>query len=455
MIGKHKPAIGDLFRSNLNQILNLNHELVLLSKEVDWTWIENELSVYYSDKGRPSVPIRTMVGMLLLKHLYNRSDESVVAGWVENPYWQYFTGESFFQHEPPFNPTDFVHFRKRIGEEGMEKILTLTVKLHPEAAKEEQVQFDTTVQEKNISYPTDTKLQRRIMSYLRTIAEWEDLDLRQSYVRIEKRLLLAMRFGHHPKHKKVAQKARRKFKTITGRLLRDVQRKLDPVMLAHYQPYLDLYAEVLAQKRSDKNKIYSLHEPHVKCISKGKAHKKYEFGNKVGITRGCQTGVILGVKSYTENIYDGHALPAALAQSSRILEQVGGQRPKEAIVDRGCRGRKQIEGTKISIPSRPTSTDTKYQKTKKRKKFRSRAAIEPIIGHLKHDHRMLRNYLSGTIGDAINAMAAGCAFNIKMRLRQIKMTFFSLVAILINTYHLRTRSIGQHQIAWTPHSVNI
>lgn len=421
MLGKRGPQNQeDLFRSRLDQIISPNHELVILAAEVDWNWIEQELNGYYSEEGRPSVPVRTMVGMLLLKQLYNQSDESVLERWIENPYWQYFTGETYFQHKPPFDPTDFVYFRKRVGEKGMEKVLALTVKLHPGSEDEPVVQIDTTVQEKNITYPTDSKLQRRIIEYLWWLAEAEGIQLRQSYKFVLKELRMQMHNGHHPRRRKQARKAANKIKTICGRLLRDVERKLDEAKRAHYQPWLELYRQVLNQKQNDTNKIYSLHEPQVCCIAKGKAHKKYEFGNKVAICRAAKSGVIVGMKSFEENIYDGHALEPALDQAQRIREQAGGNRPQIAVVDRGCQGRKQIAGTDILIPGRRTKAQSLYEGRKLKALFRGRAGIEPVIGHLKHDHRMLRNFLSGALGDAVNSLLAGAAFNLKKRINQLK-----------------------------------
>lgn len=421
MLGK-KPKKNqvELFRSRLSQIISPNHELAILAGEIDWDWIENELKGYYSHEGRPSVPIRTMAGMLLLKQLYNQSDESVLQRWVENPYWQYFTGETYFQHKPPFDPTDFVYFRKRAGEEGMEKVLSLTVKLHCNAHEEETVQIDTTVQEKNITFPTDAKLQQRIIEYLWWIAGQEGIQLRQSYKFVLKKLRLQMYNGHHPRRQKQARKARKKVKTICGRLLRDLERKLSEEQLAHYRPWLALYRQVLAQKQNSKDKIYSLHEPEVYCVAKGKAHKKYEFGCKIAVVRNAKSGVITGMKSFAQNVFDGHALLPALAQCQRIREALGGVRPKLAVVDRGCRGRKLIDGTRILIPGPPKKDQSVSEKRRLRKLFRARAGIEPVIGHLKHDHRMLRNFLSGVIGDAINALLAGAAFNLKLRLNQLR-----------------------------------
>lgn len=474
MLGKHDPQDqSDLFRSRLDQPISPNHQLAILAGEIDWDWIEDQLKGYYSDEGRPSVPIRTMVGLLLLKQLYNQSDESVLDRWIENPYWQYFTGETWFQHKPPFDPTDFVYFRKRVGKQGMEKVLSLTVKLHDGAASETVVQIDTTVQEKNITFPTDAKLQRRIIQYLWAIADQQGLVLRQSYKFVVKRLRQEMQNGHHPRRRKNARKAGRKLKTIVGRLLRDVERKLDPGIFFYYKPWLDLYRKVLEQKRHDKNKIYSLHELEVNCIAKGKAHKKYEFGNKVAVVRNAGSGVITGMESFETNIYDGHALEPALEQSQRIREDIGGIRPTVAVVDRGCKGRKTIGTTEImiymtriglgnpkpdsvsiyrtlrafgfpnllivGIPGRPPKKMSNYEKRKRRKMFRARAGIEPVIGHLKHDHRMIRNFLSGTLGDVVSALLAGAAFNLKMRLNQLKIdlkSFFQFLNQMINNFQM-------------------
>jgi transposase, IS5 family len=421
MLGKttHTEQL-EIFRPQLKQLLASSHELVHLAKEVDWQWIEESLKDYYAEVGRPSVPIRCIVGMLLLKHIFNESDESVLDRWVENPYWQYFTGEQFFQHEKPFDPSDFPKFRHRIGEQGMEKVLSLSIKLHPGTEKEAEVQVDPTVQEKAITFPTDTKLYKKIIEKCRKIAKVEDIALRQSYRRKLKQLMLAQRNSQHPKRKKKARAAQRKIKTIAGRLVRELERKLPEDIHGWYAEQLTLFKRVLAQQRYDKNKIYSLHAPEVCCIAKGKEHKPYEFGSKVAVVRCAKRGVIVGMTNFNTNIYDGHTLTPALAQAERVRVAVGGDRPKIATVDRGCKGQKQIYGTQICIPAAPTKQATAYQKRKARQQFRRRAGIEPVISHLKHDHRMIRNFLRGVLGDAINALLAACAFNVKKRYNQIR-----------------------------------
>ncbi len=421
MLGKstHTDQL-DMFRPQLKQLLASSHELVQLAEEVDWAWIEEGLKDNYAEVGRPSVPIRCIVGMLLLKHMFNESDETVLDRWVENPYWQYFTGEQFFQHEKPFDASDFPKFRHRIGEQGMEKVLSLSIKLHPGAEKEAEVQIDPTVQEKNITFPTDTKLYKKIIEKCRKIAKEEGVVLRQSYRRKLKELMLAQRNSQHPKRRKQARAAQRKIKTIAGRLVRELERKLPEAVQGWYSELFTLFKRVLAQQRHDKNKVYSLHAPEVCCIAKGKEHKPYEFGSKVAVVRGAQSGVIVGMRNFNTNAYDGHTLEPALAQSERVRVAVGGNRPKRVVVDRGGRGQKRIQGTEICIPSPPTKQATAYQKRRARERFRRRAGIEPVISHLKHDHRMIRNFLRGALGDAINALLAACAFNVKKRYNQIR-----------------------------------
>lgn len=427
MKGKIKPQDQiELFKSRLDNMIDIEHQLCVLAREIDWNWIDQEFSDLYADQGRPSVPVRTMVGMLLLKHLYDQSDESVLARWVENPYWQYFTGETHFQHKPPFNPTDFVHFRKRVGEKGMEKILSLTVRLHYGSATEPEIVIDTTVQEKNITYPTDDKLAWKIIRYCWSYADAEGITLRQSYRFVAKSLRLKLHNGHHPKRRKAADKARKKLKTIAGRLVRDLERKMDQHALSWYGESLDLFKHVLAQEVGDKDKRYSLHEPDVWCIAKGKAHKKYEFGCKVSVARTALSGVIVGMKSFKENPYDGDTLQDSLEQVERVRVDAFGDRPALAVADRGYRGRKQIGETQVLCPGRSKASDTQYQKRKQRERFRRRAGIEPIISHLKYDHRMWRNFLAGAHGDMVNCIMAGSAFNLKKRLNQIKTALHAL-----------------------------
>jgi IS5 family transposase len=418
----------NVFRTPLVSVINMEHELVILAQRIDWEQVEKDFSIYYPELGRPAVPIRKMVGSMLLKQMYNLGDETFVARWIENPYWQYFCGEVFFQYDEPYDPSDFVHFRKRIGEEGAQKILKLSISLFDcKEVHEKEILIDTTVQEKNITFPTDSKLHKKIIEGCIKISEKENIKLRQRYTRIVKQLMIDQRFREHPRRKKKANAAARKLKTIAGRMVRDVERKLDDMdRLSFYDEQLWLYLLVLGQKRDDKNKIYSFHSPEVKCISKGKEHKKYEFGNKSCFAITKKSGIVVGALAFEENIYDGHAIEPQLAQVEDLL----GRLPETALVDRGCKGRKSILGVNIKIPCSGKGK-TAYQKRKEREQFRRRASIEPIIGHLKQDHRMLRNYLKGVEGDMINTLLAGAAFNMMKMLRKIRESIICVLNELI------------------------
>ena len=417
-----------IFEVALESFIDMNHELVLLSKQIDWAEVESDFAEYYcADNGRPSIPIRTMVGMMLLKNIYNLSDEGVVARWVENPYMQYFTGEKVFRKRPPMDPIDMTKFRKRIGEGGAEKILRISLMVNAEEVTEkelEQVMIDSTVQEKNITFPTDAKLYRKIIERVLKMSAREHIRLRRSYTREVKALKLKVRFMNHPKRKKEGLKAVRRLRTIAKAMVNDISRKLSDAQMSFYRKDIDLYLRVIRQERGDKDKVYSLHEPEVECISKGKEHKKYEFGNKSAIVK-TGSGLIVGALAFHGNPYDGHTLPAHLEQVRRLT----GHTPKEALTDRGYRGKKRVGVTEISIPSSGTPGQSYCQKRKARKKFCRRAGIEPVIGHLKSDHRMIRNYLKGTLGDAISTMMAAAAFNMRHWMNKHAMPY--VVSILL------------------------
>ena len=408
----------------LKEILNLKEPLYQLSDKMPWGEIEKEFEKYYVNFGRPAKPIRLMVSLLLLKQIYNLGDETVVESWVQNPYWQYFSGYTMFQWKFPIEPTDLVHFRKRIGKKGIEKIFKISIDLHGKKSKENEVVIDTTVQEKNITYPTDVKLHKKIIDKCVKIALEEDVELRQSYRRISKQLVIDQRGNRSKKGKTKARKSAKKLKTIAGRLTRELRRKLTKELLQRYEEEIKLFEKVLSQQKGDNNKIYSLHEPKVYCMSKGKAHKRFEFGSKVSIVLTKNSGIAVGAYNFEENIYDGHTLPEVLEQIKRLTEK----EPKVAIVDRGYRGESKVGNTEILRPKRPKKKATAYEKTKARKRFRRRAAIEPVIGHLKQDFRLSRNFLKGTQGDMVNVLLAAAAYNLTkwMRIESKKIFLFVL-----------------------------
>lgn len=403
---KHNPQLG-MF-SGLSDQLNQKHPLYLLAHKIQWSVFEEAFKVYYSEKmGKPSKPIRLMVSLLILKYLRNLSDESIVEQWSENLYYQYFSGEQYFQPTIPCVPTELVAFRQRIGEAGVELILKESIRINEppdDTPSASVVSIDTTVQEKNITYPTDDKLYKKIIKKCWKIADDENIDLRQSYTRTVKRLSHIQRFKGRKEGAKDARKASKKIKVIAGRLVRDLARKLPLDRLGIYLPDFKLYQRVLAQKRGDSDKIYSLHEPNVKCYSKGKEHKKFEFGSKASIILDQGTGIIMGAFNFTQTLHDSKTLPQVLEQYERLCGKEAG----EVFVDRGYRGISTYKTTQINVP-KPNKNISKA----KRKKHSKRAAIEPVISHLKQHYRLCRNFLKGIIGDMMNLILSAAAMNFK------------------------------------------
>ena len=360
----------------------------------------------------------------MLKHIRNISDESIVEQWSENLYYQYFCGLQEFIATVPCEASELVHFRKR-GESGIELIFRESIRINGDDSYDPHASADTTVQEKNITFPTDSKLHGKIIKKTLKIIQREQLPLRQSYTRTLKKLGVDQRFRNHPKNKSKARKADKKVKTIAGGLVRELERNVLPD--SDHQETILLFKQVLAQTRGSKNKIYSLNAPEVLCISKGKEHKKYEFGNKVSIVKTQNSGVIVGAMGF-RNEFDGHALTPALAQVNKLI----GQEPKTVSVDRGYKGNTQIGSTKIQIP-KPFNDkkQTKYKQNRLKEDHRRRVSIEPVIDHLKTDHRLGRNFYKGIIGDNINIMLAAAAFNFKRMMNRWKYSFFVFFQNLI------------------------
>ncbi|CAG0909942.1 unnamed protein product, partial [Cyprideis torosa] len=329
-----------------------------------------------------------MTSLLILKAVYNLSHEVLVEQhWEMNAYFQYFGGVSVQQWSRPCAANDLVHFRQRIGEQGLEKILKQSIDKHGKDGKDPNVSIDTSAQEKNIAYPTDAKLHKKIIDKCAKMAKENGIKLRRSY--------------------------KRKLKTIAGRLFRELGSKLPDGACA---AELETFKKVLAQQKNSKNKIYSLHEPEAYCMSKGKAHKKYEYGCKASVVLTQKTGIIFGAMTFKNNVYNGHILEDVLAQTKGLT----GKAPKTATVDRGYKGKQRLGATQVNVPKPPLKKDSDHQKRKKRKHFRGKAAVEPIIGHLKQDHRAPKNFLKEQIGDSINFVMAAAGFNFKKLMAKLK-----------------------------------
>jgi transposase, IS5 family len=419
----------DLFRARLSQQIDVRHPLVRLAGVIDWDVFEARFGeLYHPHLGRPGVPIRLMVGLCYLQHTFRLSDEEVVARWVENPYWQYFCGFDYLQLALPIDPSSLVRWRQRIGQEGMELLLqeTIAAATRAEAVKAqslERVSVDTTVQPKAIAHPLDSRLYHRGREILVRLAKRHGVPLRQSYARLGKKALrLASRYAHARQMKRARPEIRR-LKTYLGRVFRDVRRKLEgrPEVAAHFAAALARVEQLLAQQRTDKNKLYALHAPEVACIAKGKAHKKYEFGAKVSVAVTNREGLVVGMQSHPGNPYDGQTLAPALAQ----VERLTGLAPERCYVDRGYRGHGVSGATAVVVAGRRRGITPTMQR-----ELRRRAAIEAMIGHMKLDGRLARNHLKGAVGDAIHALLSGAGHNLRLILRHLARLLRALLLAL-------------------------
>lgn len=403
-----------LFKPLLRDIVSSNHAMVRLADAIDWKSFEDGLDeCFCSDNGRPSCSVRLMVGLHYLKYASGMSDESVLAEWLENPYWQYFTGEIYFEHEYPTDQSSMSRWRKKLAKSGAEKMLEESLKtgLREGFIKKtdlNRVNVDSTVQEKAVRYPTDARLYDRMRERLVKSARQNDVELRQTYDRISKKVLRSQSGYAKANQFKRARKATKRLKTFLGRVVRDIERKISHPD-AELQRLIELGRRLLTQKKTDRNKLYSVHEPQVECIGKGKAHKKFEFGTKVGLVTSAKTNWIVGAEAYSGNPYDGHTLKSALSQTAKIL----GNEPEMAICDLGYRGHNYEGECNIQVVNR-------FRKRVSKSLCRwwnRRSAIEPVIGHCKSEHRMDRNQLRGKLGDELNVIFAAAGFNFRKLLR--------------------------------------
>ena len=405
----------DLYRVELEKIIDAEHSIVKLTKAVDWEGMEEAFGAFFCvDNGRPAIATRLMVTLNYLKYTYGMSDEGVLEGWVENPYWQYLSGMKWFEHEYPIEASSMSRWRKRIGEQGAETLLKETIKagLRLKAIKASEckrVNIDTTVQEKEIRYPTDGRLYDRARERLVKTAERSGISLRQKYTRVSKHALMKQSRYAHARQLQRAKRETRRLKTYLGRVIRDIERK-EPCPKKELESLLNISKGIFKQERTDKNKIYSVHEPQVECISKGKAHKRYEIGCKVSVAVTSRGVWFVGAKAMHGNPYDGHTLTKAIEQVEKIAV-----RTEHVFVDRGYRKHGYEGDVTVHVDrERRGSTAKSLWRWMKR-----RAAVEPSIGHLKHEHCMDRNRLKGKCGDALNAILSASGMNFRKLIRRL------------------------------------
>ena len=423
---KKKSTEADIFRSYLPNMLNMNHTLCKLAQKIDWDSLYETFKDLYSQSfGRPAKSVRLMVGLHYLKYLKNLSDEELVSGWIENPYWQYFCGEEYFQTDFPIHPTSMTKWRNRLQGSKLQKLLEATIETGFRTStiqrrSIENVNVDTTVQEKHIAYPTDIALYYRLIGRLVKFAKSYSVSLKQTYCRVGKSLLRKSSGYIHARQMKRAAKVRKKMKTFLGRLYRDILRKATDELLAcaGFKELQLLVTRAMKQTRTSKNKLYSTHEPHVECICKGKAHKRYEFGCKVGFASTSKEGFIVSVTTLHGNPYDGHTLQQTLKLAEENTHNFGAIR--NVYVDLGYRKHDYEGNATVNIVGRSRRKLTRSQ----RKWFNRRSVIEADIGHMKNDHRLNKNYLKGKKGDEINAVLAACGYNLRCIYRRIASIFF-------------------------------
>ena len=419
-----------LFTSKLEQILNDQHPLCRLADTIEWSEFEKAFGKLYDPGfGRPAINTRLMVGLHYLKYAFNLSDGSAVEQWIENPYWQYFCGEQYFQHQFPIDPSSMTRWRNRLKADGMEKLLEETIKTGLKSGVLKQHQFkkltvDTTVQEKAISFPTDAKLYHKMRVKLVNKAKQYGINIRQSYDRVGKRSFVMQHRYAHARQMKRSRRELRKLRTYLGRVTRDIERKLIQMpdrINKEFCGLIDISHRLLSQQKDSHNKIYSIHEPLVSCISKGKTHKKYEFGCKVGLVSPIGNAFVVGAVAFEGNPYDGHTLYDSLIQSKRLLNRENDF--EDVYVDDGYKSHGCEELADVHIVKKG------WRKLSRsiRKWFGKRSMIEPVIGHCKSDNRLDRNHLKGTDGDKVNAILSACGFNIHKLLRKI---IFWLVRII-------------------------
>jgi IS5 family transposase len=441
----------DFFRARLADMIDPRHPLAVLATRLPWQALETTLAPAFVRKERPGITVlvedlfgptqqvagagvsaagrprlrsRLMLSLLYLKHAFDLSDEELVERWSENVVWQFFSGEDYYQPKLPCDATQIGRFRSAIGEAGVEELLKATIDtaLSSKAirpAEFERVIVDSTVQEKAIAHPVDSRLLEIARYQVVKAAKAAGISLKQTFAKEGKTLRRKAGGYAHAKQFKRLRRVVKRQRTILGIVLREIERKQAAACgtlsaLATLRTLMQRAERIRVQQRNDKNKLYAMHAPEVECIGKGKARKPYEFGVKASIAVTHKSGLIVGARTFPGNPYDGHQLNQQLEQTGILLEDVGVV-PKQVVVDLGYRG---VDGDNpgVEIIHRGKYKSLTRQQ---RRWLKRRQAVEPAIGHLKSDHRMERCWLAGATGDAIHAVLCAAGYNLRWLLRAI------------------------------------
>ena len=445
---------ADFFRARIDAMINLNDPLAVLARRLPWDQIEASLAAKFereeragqvleghdmfgptrvvegagtSNAGRPKLAIRLMASLLYLKHSFNLSDEELVVRWSENILWQFFSGMDYYEHRLPCDPTQIGRFRRDLGEDGMELLLKATIDtaVAIKAVKPkdlERVIVDTTVQEKAIAHPVDSRLLEIARHKVVSAAKRAGIQLKQTFAKEGKELRRRAGGYAHAKQFRRLKKVVKRQRTILGVVMREAQRKIEapefapdhPKAVSDLMMWLQRAERIRTQQRNDKNKLYALHAPEVECLAKGKARKPYEFGVKSAVVVSHRHGLMLGARTFPGNPYDGHILNAALEQTTNLLQDHS-VKLKQIVVDLGFRG-VDADNPDVQIIHRGRF---KSMTSQQRRWLRRRQAVEPAIGHLKSDNRMDRCWLQGALGDALHSISCAAGYNLRWLLRAI------------------------------------
>lgn len=446
----------DFFRSRLDAMIDLQHPLAVLARRLPWDGIEQALAPKFahrdragrqlivddllgqhqvefgggvSNAGRPRLSIRLMACLLYLKNAFNLSDEELVQRWSENVQWQFFSGMEYYEPRLPCDATQIGRFRRAIGEEGLEQLLKATIDTAVEVkavkpAELERVIVDTTVQEKAIAHPVDSRLLEIARHKVVSAARRAGIALKQTFVKEGKELRRRAGGYAHAKQFKRLRRVLKRQRTILGVVMREVQRKCtaagfttdNPLALTELQKWLERAERIRTQRRNDKNKLYALHAPEVECIGKGKARKPYEFGVKNAVVVSHKQGLMMGARTFPGYPYDGHILSAVLEQATNLTQDLC-ITIKQVVADLGFRGKEvDADNPGVQIIHRGRFKSLSQQE---RRWLKRRQAVEPAIGHLKSDHRLDRCWLQGELGDALHALSCAAGYNLRWLMRAV------------------------------------